>query len=582
MNLIVLILFGASVLLSLGNKKAGYIGIIVSSVVMVILEGLQIQVTDFFFLIAGVVWTLTSWYSIEYDTYERWLVVLYTLSIFGMALVLLSNNYIQFLAGWEVMSLGGYAIIGLNSRRAGTAFLFSAFSEFSTVLIVAGFAYAYSITGTINFTYLGNDIPLLLVSLGFIMKMGLLPFMLSEWLPISHGSAPANASVLLSATMTLMGVYGILKVTLLSPSNMPIGMFFMGIGAFTVFFAALLAYTAEGTKVLPGFSTIENNGGILVALGLVMAITSQYERGFLISIVLLYSLAHSVSKTGLFMISGNSGERVFSRRSSGKDRYDQLGGILVVSSLSGLLPTLGGVAVWMLLESLFMQSTQFQVLGIFSIIVGSLIALGEGLISGAMIKFISFTQLLKEKRAEKISLSLPVLSAGILVVSFGVASTLFVSHPFVSGNISLGIPYGFMIVSSLAPGTTFGVLTPMFILGLISFFFIVAVLGFGKPNLRRSGIWNGGVSLDSEYTSFAYSNNTRIMLKKILKPFSAETDREDGVKNIFWDSILSLGKFYRSFSRFITYKFMNSSMSWYVAYIIVAFVIVLVFAVLVY
>ena len=380
MNLIILILFGTSVLLSLRSKKAGYIGIIVSSVFMIVLEGLQIQVTDFFFLIAGVVWTLISWYSIKYDTYERWLVVLYTLSIFGMVLVLQSNNYIQFLAGWEVMSLSGYAIIGLNSKRAGPAFLFSAFSEFSTVVIVAGFAYAYSITGTINFTNLGSDIPLLLVSLGFIIKMGLLPFMLSEWLPVSHSSAPANASVLLSATMTLMGVYGILKVTLMSPSNVPLGMLFMGIGAFTVFFAALFAYTSEGTKVLPGFSTIENNGGILVALGLVMAITSQYERAFLISIVLLYSLAHSVSKTGLFMISGNSKERVFSRMSSGKDRYDQLGGILVVSSLSGLLPTLGGVAVWMLLESLFMQSTQFQVLGIFSIIVGSLIALGEGLI----------------------------------------------------------------------------------------------------------------------------------------------------------------------------------------------------------
>ncbi|MEM0140567.1 MAG: hypothetical protein QXN66_00805 [Thermoplasmatales archaeon] len=72
------------------------------------------------------------------------------------------------------------------------------------------------------------------------------------------------------------------------------------------------------------------------------------------------------------------------------------------------------------------------------------------------------------------------------------------------------------------------------------------------------------------------------MLGELLRPFPEEPEREDGVRNIFWDFILASGRFYRSFARFITFKIMNSSMSWYVAYIIVAFVFVLILAAFMY
>ncbi len=582
MNLTIILLFGISAAVAPFNKKAGYIAIIISSAVAIMLNIISFQVTSLFFVISGLVWSVSSWYSLKYDTYGKWLPVTFSVSVFGMVLILLSSNYLQFIAGWEVMSLGGYAVIGLNSKTARPAFLFSSFSELSTVFIIAGFVYAYSITGSLNFGILGTDVPLILTSIGFLMKMGLFPFMLSEWLPISHGSAPANSSAILSATMTLMGVYGLLKMSLLSPYSVPFGMILMGIGAFAVFFGALFAYTSEDTKMLPGFSTIENNGGILVALGLLAATTSQFERGFLISVVILFALSHSISKTGLFMISGSSREKTFTQNVGTKNFPTEVGGILVALSLSGLLPTVGGVAVWMLLESLFMQSIQFQILGIFSIAIGSLVALGEGLASGAMIKFLSFTQLLKGKGKGVSGLSYPVLATGAFVLLFGIVSTVLIDRSFVSGNSAVGIPYGFMIVSSITQGSVFGLISPVFVIVLLVIFSTFSVVAFGRPRVRKVDIWNGGVPLDSKYTSFAYSNNIRKMLKKILIPFGTEVEREDGVRNIFWEVILSIGKLYRSLARSLTYRIMNSSMTWYIIYIIAAFILALILGIAFY
>jgi formate hydrogenlyase subunit 3/multisubunit Na+/H+ antiporter MnhD subunit len=582
MNWIILLLFGVSAIIAPFYKKAGYLAILVSSAAAIVLEISTFNITSLFFIIAGIVWALASWYSLSYDNYGKWLSATFSISVFGMVLILQSNNYVEFLVGWEIMSLGGYTAIGLNSNRARPAFFFSAFSELGTVFIIAGFAYAFSISGTVDFTTLSSDIPLILTSLGFLMKMGLVPFMLSEWLPISHGSAPANSSIILSATMTLMGVFGLLKMAILSPSNLYFGMILMSIGAFGVFFGALFAYTSENTKMLPGFSTIDSNGGILVGLGLLVATVSQYERGFLISAVLLFALSHSISKTGLFMISGYSKERTFIQYSGNKNFASVVGSILVASSLSGLLPTIGGVAVWMLLESLFMQSVQFQILGVFSIIIGSLVALGEGLITGSMIKFVSFTQLLKERGNGISGLSFPVLSSGIIIVLFGIISTLLVNHSFLSGNILVGIPYGVLLTTSLNPGSVFGVISPLFVFLLVVIFSLIALGIFGYPKVRRATVWNGGVPLDSKYTSFAYSNNIRVMLKKILTPFSMEIETEDGVVNVFWDTIISIGGLYRKVARSFTYAVMNSSMTWYVAYIIAAFTLALIIGVAVY
>jgi hypothetical protein len=51
----------------------------------------------------------------------------------------------------------------------------------------------------------------------------------------------------------------------------------MAIGAISVMFAALFAYVSENMKMLGGFSTIENNGAILTAIGLYIALPASLQ-----------------------------------------------------------------------------------------------------------------------------------------------------------------------------------------------------------------------------------------------------------------------------------------------------------------
>ena len=583
MNMLIFLLpFVVSLAASTISKRAGYILLIVSSMLLagyaILLAGLT--TLTFFYLISAIVLILASWYSIGYDKHHGWLAPMFTAAALGIAIILLSKNFLEFLAGWELMSVSGYLMIGMYKKNSGPAFVFSAYGELSTIFIIAGMAYAYVLTGTFNFVAIPSAIPLALVAIGFFVKMGVFPFAISDWLPVAHSSAPANSSAILSALMTLMGVYGIVRIALLSPSSIPLGIMLMAIGAFTVFFAALLEYVSENTKVLLGYSTVENNGAILIAIGLMIANPAGIAAAFVVSTILMLCLAHSVGKTGLFLISGSFASERLESINNAKENKATFGIILASASLSGLLPTIGGVGIWMLLESLFMTAAVSPAwLGIAAIIIGALVALGETVASGAMVKFISFTQLFKNLNGTNPVNTYPVLLAGILVVVLGVVSVFLINNSFISGNSAVGIPNGLLIASLTGAGATFGVVSPVFVACIICLFTVLVLLIFGRPKIKRVPVWNNGVERADAYTSFAFANNIRIMMGGILRTKHDATRKEDATRNPFWAPVVMIAGLYKENARKITWNLMNSSMRWYISYIVIAFVFVMVFVI---
>lgn len=577
---ILLIPFLITIFVSLLSKKTGYILLIISSALLsgyaIIYTGLNTM--TFFYLISSLVIIISSWYSINYDKGNKWLAPLFASSILGVIIILLSYNSLQFLAGWEIMSLSGYVMIGLHSKKANHAFLFSAFSEISTVFLVAGMVYSYIFTGTFNFVPIPNTIPLILVSVGFFIKMGLLPFMIADWEPLAVYSSPSNAAAIFSALMTLMDVFGLVKFTLLSPSSMLLGVVLMAIGAFSIFFAALFEYVAENTKLLLGYSTIENNGTILVAIGLLITSISSQVNIFVIYTILMLSLAHSLSKTGLLLMTGSLNIGDLDKINNRKDPASMVGNIMLSASLSGLLPTIGGVAIWMLLESLFMTATvSVSWIAIPALIIGSTIALGEGIVSGAMIKFLSFTQIFKNGKINKPTNRYPIILAGILVLVLGIVSVILIDPTFITGAVKVGIPEGLVIESQTITGASFGAIAPLFIAIIISVFTLFTLLLFGKPKLRRVPVWNNGIEPVSEYTSFAFANNIRLMMAKIFNTDKNALSKDNSTSNIFWDITIKSAKLYQNVARFLTWEFMNSSMRSYISYLVIAFIFVVIF-----
>ncbi|BFH74235.1 hydrogenase 4 subunit B [Sulfurisphaera javensis] len=571
MNLLIVYLgFIISALISIFNKKLGYTFSAIFSSIF-IFYGVSVgNIFGYFYVIAGLVWLFSSIFSIFYDNYGRWLSPLFIISILGMSVAFTSNNYVSFLAGWEIMTIGSYAIIGLNKKIDYPAFTFMGFGELSTVLVLAGFLYAYNVTGNLEFTSLPTALPLIISTFGFMIKMGIFPFLVTEWLPIAHGNSPANASAILSASMTLVAIYGIVKMALLSPILPIFGYIIMSIGGFSVFFGALYAYVSNHVKGLPAFSTIENNGAILTSIGAYMILPNSTLGYFALHTVIVFAFAHSIAKTGIFLISGSVEGEDLDHIQSIRNKLGKIGGILLTSSMSGLLPNIGGVATWSLLQTLFMEAYAFH--SFIPIIVGSIVAMGEGFATGAMIKFISFTQIFKGKEGRNVKLFVPFL-VSLFVLFSGSLSYVFYPKIFIGGVQSLGVINGLLIFSKLSPTKIFGGISPLYVLFLIGIFSVITLAIFGKPKVRRTEVWNNGVKKVESYTAFAFANNIRMMLTKLLRTkiylHSLETSAD-----IFWEFMYRLSKKYVDFSRSLARSYMNSDIMWYMIYMIIAFIIV--------
>ncbi|MGC9138248.1 MAG: proton-conducting transporter membrane subunit [Thermoplasmata archaeon] len=574
------VLFIAAAILGIFNRKFSYIIIIVSSIYFIFKYFNFHILTSYFILIASIVWIIVGAYSLNYGkNYGEWLHILISVDVFGMSIILLSQNYLWLITGWEIMSISSYLIIGINKMVKGPAFIFMLFSEISTASLIISAIITFSISGTFNLEAPVTPAVYLLISIGAFIKMGMFPFMIAEWLPIAHGSAPANASAIFSATMTLMGVFLIYKMTLLITYDIYfqyIGLFFLITGAISLFFGSIYAYISENSKMLAGFSTIENQGAILMGFGLYLISTNYSIRDFVLITIIIYSLAHSLGKSNLFMAIGTSGTEEFTNLKSGNDILYNVGLFLVTLSLSGLFPTIGGLATWMLLESFFMQASLGGFMGAIAIIAGSVLAISEGMASGAMFKIVSF---LTSKKNTKIYgkrwESAVIFSGGFFLIMLFIVSTMIIYSPFVGGVPSLYIANGFSIISKLN-SNVFGILSPLYITGLILIIFLVNYSLFGKPRGRYVGAWNSGILAIENYTSFAYSNNIRLILKRLLQKRLNNSDQSYLVPDIFWIEMnkfaISLRKYSRSFSRL----FMNSSILWYMIYMIISFLAIII------
>ncbi|MEM0121178.1 MAG: proton-conducting transporter membrane subunit [Thermoprotei archaeon] len=564
-----LVLLGLAPIVALAHRKLGYTVCAAGSTLFLV-HGVEVYTSTLglFYIATGLVWVFSSAYSHFYD-HHRWLAPLYATSILGMALALTTNNLLVFLAGYETMTIPAYVIIGLYKNTDYPAFVFMAFGELSTVLILVGFLYSYVLTGSLVFSTLGVAGPFILAALGFMVKMGVLPFMVTEWLPIAHGNAPSNVSAILSASMTLVAAYGIVKMALLSPHPDYFGLILLGVGAFSVFFGAFYAYVSEHAKALLGFSTIENNGAILASVGVFLTAPTLPLARFALITASVYVLAHSLAKTGLFLTTGMMEDVSLVKPSLAKNWFSTTGGIILAASMSGLLPTLGGLATWALLETLFMEAyTLHSTLSVIPIIGGSIIAMGEGFATSTMLKFIVFTHVFNKQTTAEKSRPIIILVLGIVVLAFGSLGYLFYT-PFLASNPGLGLPFG--LIASTFSDEPFGAISPLyvFVLPLIIGALILVVVG--RPRIRRVEVWNSGRPINEGYTSFAYSNNIRLMLRKLL--LTQVDTNHVSVVDVFWSFTHVLARLYLGFSKRFARAYMNSKLWWYVVYMILALLV---------
>lgn len=332
------------------------------------------------------------------------------LFIATMMLLPMAASVATFLALWELMALSSLVLVAHDHARSTTARSaaqwYAIMTHAGAGAILLAFVLLSAHAGAQTFSAISAHASHLspairsgafvLAIIGFGSKAGAVP--LHVWLPKAHGEAPSPVSALMSGAMVNLGIYGIVLVgdQLLGGGALWWWLLLSGVGVVSALFGALYAATSTDVKRLLAYSTTDNMGLVLMALG-ASGLSNATGHHVVATLAMVAALAlvvnHALFKGTLFLAAGSV------QRATGTRDLDQLGGLLRRMPVSGVVflvgalsisavpPFNGFVSEWLLLQSLLhgLASSNTSVVIAMSVSVAAL-ALTGGLTVVAFVK----------------------------------------------------------------------------------------------------------------------------------------------------------------------------------------------------
>lgn len=550
--------------------------------------------SGFFLVIIGIIAIAVSLYAWDYldCLQERWSLrlALVEMSLLFLSLVLIvaANDAISFLIAWETMALLSYLAVNYyydDAAAVKAGYVMLAVSEIGTVGIVAALLFLGQAGGGYTFAALSHggaalslplrEVVFFCALFGFGAKAGLLPLQL--WLPDANARAPSHVATVLSAAIEGLGIYGIVRflVDFLGPEPAWLGLFTLVLGAITAFVGILHAFAERDLKRILAYSTIENDGIIVAAIGLSLTFRS-FRLDILAAIAAIFALYqllnHAIYK-GLLFLGAGAVESATETRD-----LERLGGLIrrmpwtAVTFLIGALaiaavaPFAGYISEWGILETA-LQSFAVPNTVAKLIIAGSgaMLALTAALAVTTFVRAyaIGFLALPRSEEAEAAHevpvgmragmgfLAVICLALGALpafVVTFldrvsapiwgtsvvnRVVPPVFTNHPGdyaalvgLGGGVFRGLPInGLIIIAS----PTFSTITSPTYLIICETLFLAILFGTTRLirplGIRRVGaVWAGGIPAFSprmQYTAVAYANPARLIFNSVYRSRAA-------------------------------------------------------------
>jgi NADH-quinone oxidoreductase subunit L len=258
----------------------------------------------FMMLIVSGVGALIVAYSIGYmdgDDEERRYFAYMALFVFSMLLLVQGGNLLILLAGWGMVGLSSYLLIGFWHQRpsaiaaAKKAFIMNAVGDATMAL---AFFLLIKKAGSLEFGILGGQYSSTVATLvalgllgGAVAKSAQLP--LQTWLPDAmEGPTPVSA-LIHAATMVTAGVYLIVRTHAIFESAPKVADLAAGLGAGTLLLAGLIALVQVDIKRVIAYSTMSQIGYMFLGVGL-----GSYANG------MFHLMTHAFFKALLFMAAG--------------------------------------------------------------------------------------------------------------------------------------------------------------------------------------------------------------------------------------------------------------------------------------
>ena len=255
-------------------------------------------------LVVSGVGALIVLYSIGYmdgDREERRYFAYMALFVFSMLLLVQGGNLLILLAGWGMVGLSSYLLIGFWHERpsaiaaAKKAFVMNAIGD--ATMALALFLLIQK-AGSVDFGILGGEYTSTVANLvalgllgGAVAKSAQLP--LQTWLPDAmEGPTPVSA-LIHAATMVTAGVYLIVRTHAIFEQAPKVADLAAGLGAATLLVAGLVALVQVDIKRVIAYSTMSQIGYMFLAVGL-----GAYANG------MFHLMTHAFFKALLFMAAG--------------------------------------------------------------------------------------------------------------------------------------------------------------------------------------------------------------------------------------------------------------------------------------
>ena len=256
-------------------------------------------------------------YSLGYMKGERGFQRYYAfLSLFTMSMIglVVATNIFQMYLFWELVGVSSYLLIGFYYTKkeavaaSKKAFIVTRFADLGFLIGILIYGYY---AGTFSFTpethalvAAGAMIPLALglMFVGGAGKSAMFP--LHIWLPDAmEGPTPVSA-LIHAATMVVAGVYLVARMFPLFIGYAPEVLHWTAyVGAFTAFYAAVVACVQSDIKRVLAFSTISQIGFMLVALG-VSTSADPHAGGLGYMASMFHLFTHAMFKALLFLGAG--------------------------------------------------------------------------------------------------------------------------------------------------------------------------------------------------------------------------------------------------------------------------------------
>jgi hydrogenase-4 component B len=480
------------------------------------------------------------------------------LGVFGL------QDAVSFLVAWEIMSLGGAAMILGDDLAAepGRPVLFMlALLEAGSValllalLLLAGQADSLSFA---DFAAAARTMPetmrllvALLLLIGFGAKLGLLPFY--EWFPGAYGAGSGATGALLSGIILNAAFFGLSRAFIeWMPANqtLPVsvaGIFMIAVAVLSAILTALYAFQQEDWRELLSLSSAENGSIAVCLLGAALMFRQDGLMdlaGLAWTVALLHLAAHALAKGAMFL----SADGVYRATASYKlvqrgilahsPWIFGLGALFAAMSLAAMPPQAGFVSEWYLFQTFFQG---FHLTHLGSRLVAALA--GAGLALTAAVAFATYIKvfgigLLGRRGRESgpvpwsISMAVGVLGLMVLALAAGMPVWLTALEPVVTTRFGVDAAAGMHDGWLLVPLTAkFAFISPsklVIAMPLLALLPLTLLLLTRWPQRRVVPVWYGGRSQDAQRsatTALTFSNALRTFYSFVYRP-TVETERE--------------------------------------------------------